>query len=60
MADTTRPVQARTGPKVSGLCRGDGVVEGHTFCFPGPVMVGTTVAIPRWCFCPCHDKAGAR
>jgi len=60
MSHATHSPPSSTGPKLSGLCRGDGEVWGHGDCFPGPVMVGTTVAVPRWCFCPCHGKAAQR
>lgn len=56
MGHATQNPSSSTGPKLSGLCRGDGKVWGHRYCFPGPVMVGDTEVLPRSCFCPCHGK----
>lgn len=57
MADTTRPPQTRTGVKTSGYCTVD---YGHQYCSPGPVRADGVEVLPRSCFCPCHDKGGAR
>ncbi|MES9804907.1 hypothetical protein [Streptomyces cinereoruber] len=56
MTHATQPPPPRTGPALSGYCRGDGVVVGHEYCSAGPVMVGDVEVIPQWCFCPCHEE----
>ncbi|MFD5105708.1 hypothetical protein [Streptomyces cinereoruber] len=58
MDHATGPAQPRTGGRIAPLCQVD---YGHRpHCSPGPVMVGDTVVIPQWCFCPCHDEEAGR